>query len=207
LGLRYNHPAADDRLELYPSDHITVAEGAYSYARVLSFPRWRVSTTRQSLAGFALPAYTAPQLKVLRLAVSKIGMPYIWAGESDTAEPATWTWGAQFHGGYDCSGFIWRVFKLSANPAGTKIRGRTAAQMAGEFASSQRIAAGALKPADVLFFGSAGFAGKATESSIIHAGLYLGDNWVIHSSSEGVYVLPLKGSWLGDSFAWGRRVL
>jgi cell wall-associated NlpC family hydrolase len=37
--------------------------------------------------------------------------------------------------------------------------------------------------------------------------LYLGDNWVIHSSSEGVYVLPLKGSWLGDSFAWGRRVL
>jgi hypothetical protein len=36
---------------------------------------------------------------------------------------------------------------------------------------------------------------------------YLGDNWVIHSSDQGVYVLPLKESWLGDSFAWGRRVI
>ena len=42
---------------------------------------------------------------------------------------------------------------------------------------------------------------------MIHEGIYLGDNWVIHSSDQGVYVLPLKGSWLGDQFAWGRRVI
>ena len=42
---------------------------------------------------------------------------------------------------------------------------------------------------------------------MIHTGNYLGDNWVIHSSGQGVYVLPLKGGWLGDQFAWGRRVL
>jgi cell wall-associated NlpC family hydrolase len=42
---------------------------------------------------------------------------------------------------------------------------------------------------------------------VIHTGIYLGDNWVINSSSQGVYVLPLNGSWLGDSFAWGRRVI
>jgi cell wall-associated NlpC family hydrolase len=46
-----------------------------------------------------------------------------------------------------------------------------------------------------------------TESNIIHEGIYLGDNWVIHSSGQGVYVLPLSGSWLGSSFAWGRRVI
>jgi cell wall-associated NlpC family hydrolase len=31
---------------------------------------------------------------------------------------------------------------------------------------------------------------------VIHTGNYLGDNWVIHSSGQGVYVLPLKGGWL-----------
>jgi cell wall-associated NlpC family hydrolase len=44
-------------------------------------------------------------------------------------------------------------------------------------------------------------------SSIIHEGIYLGDTWVIHSSGQGVCVEPLKGSWLGDESAWGRRVI
>jgi cell wall-associated NlpC family hydrolase len=70
------------------------------------------------------------------------------------------------------------------------------------------IAGAALLPAaDLLFFGSAHFTSTATEANVIHTGIYLGDNWVIHSSGQGVYVLPLKGGWLGDQFAWGRRVL
>ncbi len=47
------------------------------------------------------------------------------------------TFGYQAHGGYDCSGFVWRVFKLSGNPAGARIGGRTAAQMAGEIRKSR----------------------------------------------------------------------
>src|SRR5690242_17061697 len=47
LGLRFNHPAADDRLELYPGDPITRAEAAYSFARVISFSDWEVSYARQ----------------------------------------------------------------------------------------------------------------------------------------------------------------
>ncbi len=90
---------------------------------------------------------------------------------------------------------------------GRKIHGRTAAQMAGESPRSQRLRYGQLQPGDILFFGSAHFNSTAAEANIIHAGLYLGDNWVIHSSGQGVYVLPLKASWLGDQFAWGRRVL
>jgi cell wall-associated NlpC family hydrolase len=64
-----------------------------------------------------------------------------------------------------------------------------------------------LRPGDLLFFGSAHFDSPATESDIDHTGIYLGDNWVIHSSGQGVYVLPLRGSWLGDQFAWGRRIV
>jgi cell wall-associated NlpC family hydrolase len=44
-----------------------------------------------------------------------------------TAEPASWMYGPQAHGGFDCSGFVWRVFKLSGLPWGQAIGGRTAA--------------------------------------------------------------------------------
>ncbi len=61
-----------------------------------------------------------------------------------------------------------------------------------------------LAPGDLLFFGGAGWGGVANEASIIHAGIYLGDNWVINSSGQGVYVLPLQGSWLGAQFRLGQ---
>jgi cell wall-associated NlpC family hydrolase len=79
--------------------------------------------------------------------------------------------------------------------------------MAGEIPRSRRLRMAQLEPGDILFFGSAHYNSTATEQNVIHTGIYLGDNWVIHSSAQGVYVLPLKGGWLGDSFAWGRRVI
>jgi cell wall-associated NlpC family hydrolase len=207
LGLRYDHPAGTDQLELFPTDQVTRAEAAWSLAAVAGFGSWNVDGARQTLMTFALPAISPNQRQALRIAVSRIGYPYVYAGESDTAEPGSWMWGPQAHGGFDCSGFVWRVFKLSGLPWGNQIGGRTAAQMAGEIPRSQRLHAAQLKPGDLLFFGTAHFKSRATEQDIIHAGIYLGDNWVIHSSAQGVYVLPLEGSWLGDSFAWGRRVI
>jgi cell wall-associated NlpC family hydrolase len=105
------------------------------------------------------------------------------------------------------AGFVWRVYKISGLSWGHKIQGRTAAHMAGEIPRRQRLHYDQLRPGDLLFFGSAHFNTTATEANVIHTGNYLGDNWVIHSSGQGVYVLPLKGGWLGDQFAWGRRVL
>jgi cell wall-associated NlpC family hydrolase len=207
LGLRYDHPAGTDQLELFPTDPITRAEAAWSLAQVADFGSWNVAGARQSLSGFALAPMTPDQRQALQIAVSRIGYPYVYAGESDTAEPASWMWGPQAHGGFDCSGFLWRVFKLSGLPWGNEIGGRTAAQMAGEIPRSQRLQVSQLQPGDLLFFGTAHFNSRATEQDIIHTGIYLGENWVIQSSGQGVYVLPLEGSWLGDSFAWGRRVI
>ncbi len=99
------------------------------------------------------------------------------------------------------------MFKGSGLPWGKAIRGRTAAQQAGEIPRSRRLRLGALAPADLLFFGTASFGSTATESNVTHEGIYLGDNWVIQASGQGVYVQPLAGGWLGDSFAWGRRVI
>jgi cell wall-associated NlpC family hydrolase len=207
LGLRYDHPSGTDQLELFPSDPITRAEAAWSLAQVAGFGSWNVDGARQALTAFALPNMSADEKQTLRIAVSRIGYPYVYAGESDTAEPGSWMWGPQAHGGFDCSGFVWRVFKLSGLPWGHRIGGRTAAQMAQETPHGQRLHINQLKPGDLLFFGTAHFNSTATEENVIHTGIYLGEDWVIHSSGQGVYVEPLRGSWLGDSFTWGRRVI
>ena len=205
LGLRFNHPFPHgERLELYPWDAITRAEAAWSFARASELDAGEIDWVRQSLAGFQLPDYTAAQRHALRIAVSKIGMPYIWGGETDTRSSF---YGGQAHGGYDCSGFAWRVFKLSGLPAGRRIHGRTAAAQAGEIPRSQRIALEGVQPGDLLFFGHAKFWQRATEGRIVHEGIALSADWAIHSSSQGVYVLPLTDGRLFESFAWARRVL
>jgi cell wall-associated NlpC family hydrolase len=201
LELRYDHPAGSDRLELFPSEPITRAEAAWSLARVMRFGSWNVAYAREALSAFELPSLSGTQRQALQIAVSRIGYPYVWGGTTDdTADGLE-------HGGFDCSGFAWRVFKLSGLPWGAEIQGRTAAEQAGEISRAQRLRVSQLRPGDLLFFGHAHFNSTATERNIVHEGIYLGDNWVIHSSFQGVYVLPLKGSWLGSSFAWGRRVI
>ena len=163
---------------------------------------------RESLMSFALPAMSGGQRQALRIAVSRIGYPYVYAGESDTAEPASWMWGPQAHGGFDCSGFVWRVFKLSGLPWGNKIGGRTAAQMAQEIPHSQRLHASQLRPGDLLFFGTAHFNSPATEAERDPhrdlPGRQLGDPLL---RAGRVRASRSKGSWLGDEFAWGRRVI
>ncbi|MGZ4197151.1 MAG: C40 family peptidase [Solirubrobacteraceae bacterium] len=201
LGLRYNHPTGTDALELFPSDPITRAEAAWSLAQITAFGDWNVSYASDTLMGFELPSMSSNQRQALQIAVSRIGYPYVWGGTTDATSDGL------AHGGFDCSGFVWRVFKVSGLPWGRTIGGRTAAQQAGEIPRSRRLRASQLRPGDLLFFGSAKFNSTATEANVIHEGIYLGDDWVIHSSSQGVYMLPLKGSWLGDQFAWGRRVI
>ena len=201
LELRYEHPVGEQSLDLYPTDPITRAEAAYSLATVLGLGEWELAGAREQLMRFTLPHYDEAQLTVLRIAVSKIGMPYVWGGTTDGREDGL------EHGGYDCSGFAWRVYKVSGLSWGTKILGRTAAEQAGEIPKKQRIPLTGVEGGDLLFFGSAHFNSTATESNVIHEGIALSDEWAIHSSGEGVYVLPLTSGWLAESFAWARRVL
>src|SRR4051812_18103836 len=82
LGLRHDLPASDDAHELFPSDTITHAEADYSFGRLRSKSAGSYAYVRQLYDQFKLPAYTAEQQRILRVAVSKIGFPYIWGGES-----------------------------------------------------------------------------------------------------------------------------
>jgi cell wall-associated NlpC family hydrolase len=205
LGLRINHPAAQDSLELSPGEPATHAEAAYSAARILSFGEYDVANVEQLAPTFVLPTLTPWQKQILTTAVKLIGYPYVWGGESETTVSP---YGPQVHGGFDCSGFVWRVYKLQAYPdEGTladMLRGRTTYAMSGEVPKAQRIPFAKLQPADVLFFGNAG--PKSKPAQVGHMGLYLGNGWFIHSSDYGVAVAPLTG-WYAQRFAWGRRPL
>ena len=168
---------------------------------MLQYGGWELASAREALDAFTLPQYDRDQLTVLRIAISKIGMPYVWGGTTDGTEDGL------EHGGYDCSGFVWRVYKVSGLPWGAKILGRTAAQQAGEIPRRARIPLEGVQGGDLLFFGSAHFTSRATESNVIHEGLALSSEWAIHSSDQGVYVMPLRSGWLAESFTWARRVL
>jgi cell wall-associated NlpC family hydrolase len=205
LGLRYNHPAGEDNLELLWSDPATRAEAAYSAAQILRFRGWETRSVEDEARQLELPVLDEWQQKILGYAVGLIGYPYVWGGTS-TARQAPF--GVKTSGGFDCSGFLWQVYKLHAYPGleglGEVIRGRTAAQMAGEVARGKRIAFARLEPGDLVFFGSGGPRAQAT--SVDHAGIYLGSGWMVHSSRYGVALAKLDG-WYRDRFAWGRRPL
>jgi cell wall-associated NlpC family hydrolase len=205
LGLRTNHPASLDSIELSPNEPASHAEAAYSAARILKFGESDVASVEAAAPTFVLPAYTAWQKQILDTAVRFIGYPYVWGGESETK---TSPYGPQVHGGFDCSGFVWRVYKLQAYPnegkLGAVLKGRTTYAMSAEVPAAKRIPLPKLQPADVIFFGAAG--PKSKPAQVDHMGIYLGNGWFIHSSGYGVAVAQLSG-WYLKRFAWARRPL
>jgi cell wall-associated NlpC family hydrolase len=205
LGLRTNHPAEQDSIELLPNDPATRAEAAYSAAQVLRFSGWEVAGIQSLADGFALPQLSSWQTRILDTAVARIGMPYIWGGTSDGPETE---FGVPSRGGYDCSGFVWRVYKLEPYPGSgalaSMLRGRTTFQMSGEVPASKRIHFADLQPADVIFFGDNG--PRSQPAQVGHMGIYIGNGWFIHSSEYGVALATLDG-WYRRDFAWARRPL
>jgi murein DD-endopeptidase len=116
-------------------------------------------------------------------------------------------WGAQAHGGFDCSGLVWWAFKGAPGATqmslGTDLVGRTADQMAFE-RRSERVAVAAAAPGDLVFFGPRG--PKSARGTIGHAGIALGNGWMIHSSGSrgGVAVSHLDDYW-PSATAFARR--
>ena len=205
LGLRTNHPAQLDSLELLPSQPATRAEAAYSAAQILAFRGSETQQVEQLAQTFVLPALSPWQTRILQTAVRFIGYPYVWGGTSEKTQAP---FGVQSPGGFDCSGFVWRVYKLQPYPGGAALagtlKGRTTFAMSGEVPAAKRIPFARLKPGDVLFWGAGGPRSKPAQ--IDHTGVYLGSGWFIHSSGYGVALAPLSG-WYKQRFAWARRPL
>ncbi|VVN06755.1 Murein DD-endopeptidase MepS/Murein LD-carboxypeptidase [Pseudomonas fluorescens] len=144
--------------------------------------------TDKELASFADgKSYQLPVLadSILERGMSLIGTRYRFGGTSEA--------------GFDCSGFIGYLFREEAGmnlPRSTREMINVEAPL---------VTRGNLKPGDLLFFATNGRRGRVS-----HAGIYLGDNQFIHSSSSrsgGVRVDSLGDSYWSKTFIEAKRAL
>lgn len=212
LGLRLNHPRGQDQLELLPNQPATRAEAAYSFARALRLPAGQIAWVDTFSQTFSVPELGDWQRTVLTRALRFVGYPYVWAGTSESTQnvwSSTAPGGTEtLPGGFDCSGFVWRVYKTKPYPGAPllsdMLKGRTTYSMSGEVKKAARIAIDDLQPGDVIFFGSKGH--RSSSAEVGHTGIYVGNGWFVHSSNAGVTLRPLEG-WYTKTFAWARRPL
>jgi hypothetical protein len=203
LGLRYNHPDGQDALEHAPGELATRAEAAYTTAKVLRWSGWEVGYAAGIMARLrGLPVVRGERFRALNRGVRLLGQPYVWGGEWETVNGPL---GPQAHGGFDCSGFLWRILALDrAAPRGMAARlgGRSTFSIA---AVGRRLRRAAIRPGDIIFFGSAG--PRSRPAQIYHAGIDLGNGLMIHSSTQGVHIGRWDEGYHASVFAWGRSVL
>ena len=211
MELRHNRPTSEDALEAGALQPLRQADVMWAVWKAKTDPALYGA---EPFAQFRLGALHGVRRKVVGYAFSLVGSPYVWAGEWPTATPPGYPYGAQAHGGFDCSGFVWNVLRAKSpdwNPAERPYKGwslpeRSSAGMAA--ATKKRLSYRKLRPGDVMFFAPGGRKSKAAD--VFHAGIYLGRGWMIHSSGSraGVSIDPVaSGSWWHNSFAWGRRVI
>jgi cell wall-associated NlpC family hydrolase len=211
LGLRRDRPTSEDRFDASAGDSMRQADIVWAVWKAKTSPS---TYSAEILSDFAYASYDDKRRKVVQYAVSLVGTPYVWAGEWPKKTPSSYPYGAQVHGGFDCSGFIWYVLHSkndSYRPIDRPYRGwslpeRASRDMAA--ATKNRLRYKELKPGDIVFFAPRGRKSKASE--VYHAGLYLGRGWIIHSSGSraGVSIARIaRGSWWFDQILWGRRLI
>jgi cell wall-associated NlpC family hydrolase len=213
LGLRRDRATSEDAFEASASESMTQADIAWAIWQAKTSPdTW----SADALDGFKIQDYSESQRAVVRYALSLVGAPYVWGGEWPSKTPEGYPYGAQMHGGFDCSGFSWYVLRektSSWSPNDRPYKGwaldeRSSYDMAGGIPRRKRIKYRELEPGDLVFFASTGRDAKA--SDVYHAGIYLGDGWMVHSSGSraGISLGEIgPGAWWHDQLAWGRRVI
>ncbi|MGB4075060.1 C40 family peptidase [Pseudomonas sp.] len=132
-------------------------------------------------------AYKLPQLadSILTHGLSLVGTRYRYGGSTVKS-------------GFDCSGFIGYLFK---EELGMKLP-RSSREMIN--IDAPLVARDELEPGDLLFFSTNG------RNRVSHAGIYMGDNQFIHSSSSrsgGVRVDSLEDRYWSRTFIEAKRAL
>lgn len=213
LGLRHDRPTSEEAWEASAGEPMRQADIAWAVWKALTAPS---TYSADVLNSFKLDSYKGVRRTVVKFALSLVGTPYVWGGEWADVTPAGYPFGAQTHGGVDCSGFLWYVLQQKTDlysPKGRHYQGwslpeRTSSDMAKGTPKDVRLGFKKLKPGDLLFFAPGGREDKP--ANVYHAGLYLGEGWMIHSSGSraGVSLAPLtKGSYWRGQLLWGRRLI
>ncbi len=132
--------------------------------------------------GNATPADPAAANAVLMRAISLVGTPYRWGGNTPES-------------GFDCSGLVNYVFRDMLDLSLPRTS-RALARYQGPPIPPERLA-----PSDLVFFGSGG--------EVSHVGIYVGDGRFVHAPSSGgtVRLDRLDGAWFRDHYTGAKRVL
>jgi len=148
------------------------------------------------------------QQQLTQYAINQVGYPYIWGGEWNKASPVGYCCGTQPQGGFDCSGFVWWTLKKyedGYNAAqyrvypGWSIHDRSSSYMAEN--APTHIAFANLAIGNLMFFASDG---GPTWQDVDHVGIYVGNNWMMHSTDGGPQLQYVGSGWYYDNFVWGR---
>lgn len=181
----------NDQICYIRSDYLTLTEYPYenraSSKSPLFFRGGKSTGTPVSAAALKASANssgsaygTATADKIIATARNYIGVPYVWGGTSPS--------------GFDCSGFVYYVFKQH----GITLNRTTATQYShGTYVSKSN-----LQPGDLVFFQN------TYTTGISHIGIYIGSGQFIHaSSSKGVTISSLSNSYWSSHYYGARRVL
>jgi cell wall-associated NlpC family hydrolase len=176
LGLRHDRSTSEEHLEASSDDPLTQGDVLWAVWQAKTSPD---TYTAGNLRNFSLTKLGKTKKQIVKFAFSLAGTPYVWGGEWIRKTPDGYPYGAQPHGGVDCSGFTWYVMREKVSgwsPArpykGFSLPERSSAQMASATPRTKRLSFKQLRPADLVFFASGGRG--ADPASVYHVGLYLG---------------------------------
>lgn len=195
-GLRRNYPSADDEHERTDQQPLRLADLVLMASRGRDIRRGGLPASARALESFSIPAIDPLFVPLVQRAVSLVGSAYVWGGEwPDQNSPLD----RQAAGGYDCSGFVWYIWRTGDRTAEAAINvpdGRTTYTM-NVGRRGQRIAWNRATAGDLVFFGARGLRTPLAQAS--HVAISLGNKWIIHSSGGrgGVSVSYLPTYWRG----------
>jgi cell wall-associated NlpC family hydrolase len=150
---------------------------AYNHAE------WYVDQVLAIAIRYGYGQSSAPANRVVALARSQIGMPYVYGGES----PQT---------GFDCSGLVqWVYAQVGINLP------RTAQE---QFDATRRVSQADLQPGDLTFFSGT----YPTSDFISHVGIYVGDGEMVNAANpdDGVQEMPVFTGYWAEHYAGAGRV-
>ena len=195
-GLRRNYPSSDDALERTDQQPIRLADLVLMAARGRAIRRGGIPLSVRALETFHIPVIDPVVVPLVQRALLLVGNPYVWGGEwPDVNSPLD----PQASAGFDCSGFVWYVWRTGDRHAEASINvpdGRTTYTM-NVGARGRKIPWQSATVSDLVFFGDRGV--KTAEDQASHEGMSLGNKWIIHSSGGrgGVSITYLPKYWLG----------
>jgi cell wall-associated NlpC family hydrolase len=115
------------------------------------------------------PSSSGGGWNIVAIASKYMGTPYVWGGTAP--------------GGFDCSGFVWYVFRKAGAPIPR--------DMWGQYQSGSHVSRANLQPGDVVFFGD------TYQAGLSHDGIYIGGGRFVHAADYGIGVTV---SSLGSSY-------